>query len=105
MRQAPDRAGLFLDPEGFVRMEDLVGVLQRTTPEVSVDVVHAVVAMVEPHKKRYSVVDDCVRANYGHSTADHNQHASATPPDVLFHGTGMGAARPGVGAIGRHGAS
>jgi putative RNA 2'-phosphotransferase len=92
LRHAPERAGLILDPEGFVRMEDLVCALQRTTPEVSANVVRAVVTMVEPHKQRYSIVEDCVRANYGHSTAERIEHDPATPPDRLFHGTSVEAA-------------
>jgi putative RNA 2'-phosphotransferase len=90
LRHAPDRAGLILDPEGFVRTEDLVGALQSAIPEVDEAVVHAVVELVEPHKQRYSIVDDCVRANYGHSTAGRIEHAPAIPPDVLFHGTSIG---------------
>lgn len=92
LRHAPERAGLMLDPEGFVRIEDLVDALKRTVPEVTEDVVRATVALVEPHKQRYSIVDDCVRANYGHSTSERIQHAPATPPDVLFHGTSVEAA-------------
>jgi putative RNA 2'-phosphotransferase len=92
LRHAPDRAGLILDPEGFVHIEDLVRALQSTIPEVDEGVVHAVVDLVEPHKQRYSIIDDCVRANYGHSTAERIQHDPAIPPDVLFHGTGIRAA-------------
>jgi putative RNA 2'-phosphotransferase len=91
LRHAPDRAGLILDPEGFVRIEDLVGALQSSICEVDEALVRAVVDLVEPHKQRYSIVDDCVRANYGHSTAERIQHVPAMPPDVLFHGTGIGA--------------
>jgi putative RNA 2'-phosphotransferase len=70
LRHAPESAGLVLDPEGFVHLEDLVAALRRSVAEVDADVVRAVVAEVEPHKQRYSIVDDCVRANCGHSTAD-----------------------------------
>lgn len=91
LRHSPDRAGLILDPEGFVRMQDLVAALRGSIPEVEETVVRAVVDLVEPQKQRYAIVDDCVRANYGHSTADRIELVPATPPDVLFHGTGMGA--------------
>lgn len=87
LRHAPESAGLVLDPEGFVHLEDLVAALRRSVAEVDADLVRAVVAEVEPHKQRYSIVDDCVRANYGHSTADRIHHTAAVPPVVLFHGT------------------
>ena len=91
LRHAPGSEGLVLDAEGYVHLEDLVAALQRHMPEVSVEVVHTVVAQVEPHKQRYAIVDDCVRANYGHSTADRIAHAPEVPPDVLIHGTGLPA--------------
>jgi putative RNA 2'-phosphotransferase len=91
LRHAPDSAGLMLDPEGFVRIDDLVQALQSTMPEVKEETVRSVVALIEPHKQRYSIVDDCVRANYGHSTAELIQHPPATPPEILFHGTSIGA--------------
>lgn len=91
LRHAPDSAGLILDPEGFVSIEDLVIALQRTMPDVNADTVRSVVALVEPHKQRYSIVDDCVRANYGHSTTERIQHTAAMPPEILFHGTSVSA--------------
>jgi putative RNA 2'-phosphotransferase len=51
----------------------------------------AVLAQVEPHKQRYSIVGDWVRANYGHSTADRIAHTPMQPPDVLVHGTSTSA--------------
>jgi len=92
LRHAPDSAGLVLDPEGFVHLDDLVDALRHHIGEVTTETVRAVVAQVEPSKQRYSIVDDCVRANYGHSTADRIAHASAAPPDVLVHGTSTSAA-------------
>jgi len=91
LRHSPDGAGLVLDPEGFVPLDDLTAALKRTMPEVDVDAVRAVVELVEPHKQRYSIVGDWVRANYGHSTTDRIQHVPAAPPDLLFHGTSTGA--------------
>src|SRR5262249_45638441 len=87
LRHEPHSAGLVLDPEGFVHLDDLVGALRRHIGEVTAETVRAVVAQVDPNKQRYSIVDDCVRANYGHSPADRIAHAPAVPPDVLMHGT------------------
>ncbi len=87
LRHAPDRAGLILDPEGFVHIDDLVGALRTTMPDVDAAAIHKVVETVEPHKQRYSIVDGYVRANYGHSTAEQIRHQAAVPPPVLYHGT------------------
>ena len=95
LRHAPESAGLVLDPEGYVHLDDLVTALQRDLPDISADTIRAVVAQVEPRKQRYSIVDDCVRANYGHSTDDRIAHVAAEPPDTLLHGT----SRSSVAAI------
>ena len=87
LRHAPQQAGLILDPEGFVHLDDLVSALRHSIPMAEVEMVRAVVALVEPHKQRYSIVDDHVRANYGHSIAERIAHMPAQPPDLLIHGT------------------
>lgn len=91
LRHAPERAGLVLDPEGYVHLEDLASALRREIASVDVETIRAVVDRVEPRKQRFTIVDDCVRANYGHSTADRIEHVAAVPPDVLFHGTSVSA--------------
>ncbi|MFL6665380.1 MAG: RNA 2'-phosphotransferase [Rhizobacter sp.] len=99
LRHAPEGAGLVLDPEGYVRLEDLVAALRHDIPGADIDTIQAVVEHVEPHKQRYSIVDDCVRANYGHSTGRRIEHAPAAPPDILLHGTSQAT----VGSILQHG--
>lgn len=89
LRHAPESAGLILDPEGYVHLHDLVSALRQTTPAASIDMVRAVVEQIEPHKQRYAIVEDCVRANYGHSVEDRIEHTPALPPDELLHGTSM----------------
>jgi putative RNA 2'-phosphotransferase len=91
LRHAPERAGLVLDPEGYVHIEDLASALRREITDVDIDTIRSVVEHVEPRKQRYSIVEDYVRANYGHSTADRIDHLPAVPPDVLFHGTSISA--------------
>lgn len=82
LRHAPDRAGLVLDPEGYVGLDELA-----TALGVDAATVRAVVAHVEPHKQRYAIEGDCVRANYGHSIAERIAHEAAEPPALLLHGT------------------
>lgn len=91
LRHEPERAGLKLDPEGYVHLGDLVGALQSAIPEVTEETVRAVVALVEPRKQRYGIEGDSVRANYGHSTAERISLVPAEPPKTLFHGTSRDA--------------
>lgn len=91
LRHDPASAGLVLDAEGYVLIDDLVTALRRDLPDTRAATVHAVVERIDPHKRRYSIEGDCIRANYGHSTADAIEHAAAVPPDVLLHGTSTAA--------------
>lgn len=91
LRHAPEQAGLRLDPEGYVLLDDVVDALRLTVPDVTPDIVREVVAQVEPRKQRYSIEGDAVRANYGHSVADRIALSPAEPPAELFHGTSRDA--------------
>jgi putative RNA 2'-phosphotransferase len=82
LRHEPRRFGLDLDGEGFVALEALA-----TALGASPDAIRRVVAEVEADKQRFSIVDDDIRANYGHSLADRVAQQAATPPPVLLHGT------------------
>jgi len=49
--------------------------------------------MVEHSKKRrHEIIDGRIRALYGHSTEKRLAKQTATPPEVLFHGTDASAA-------------
>jgi putative RNA 2'-phosphotransferase len=53
----------------------------------------AVVETLEPDKRRFSIVDGDIRANYGHSLAERIVHVAAEPPEILCHGTHENAVR------------
>jgi putative RNA 2'-phosphotransferase len=91
LRHTPEAAGLSLDPEGYVHVNDLVAALRRYVPDATTDTVLNVIADVEPQKQRFAIVNDYVRANYGHSLADQIAYSPAQPPDTLFHGTSTAA--------------
>jgi aconitate hydratase len=55
LRHEPQRVGLMLDPEGYVRLDELAGAIRREMPEVDVDTVRAVVT-AEMFATRYSDV-------------------------------------------------
>ena len=87
LRHDAERLELGMDPEGFVRMEEVVAALKRMGIAAGEDTLREVVAKVDARKRRYTIVDDAIRANYGHSLRQKIEHATAAPPDVLYHGT------------------
>lgn len=61
-------------------MADVAAALRVTEDDLA-----AVLAL--PGKQRYEIEDGRIRARYGHSIAERVEHPTATPPEVLFHGT------------------
>jgi putative RNA 2'-phosphotransferase len=93
LRHQPHKFGLTLDAEGFAPLEDVLRALRAHAPEVTADELRAVVELVEPDKKRFTIVDQDIRANYGHSLDERIRHAAAIPPPILLHGTTEATAR------------
>jgi putative RNA 2'-phosphotransferase len=88
LRHEATRLDLTLDAEGYALLSDLAATLrQHAGLRVSVDELRMVVAEADPAKQRFSIVEDCIRANYGHSLAGAIQHQAGTPPSLLYHGT------------------
>jgi len=82
LRHEPARFGLSLDPEGYTPLSDLAAAL-----EVDAGTIREVIARVEADKQRFSIVNEDVRANYGHSLGERIQQDAAPPPAQLLHGT------------------
>ena len=99
LRHEPQRFGLVLDPEGYAPLEDVLKAVCTRVPQASEQDIEAVIREVEPDKRRFTLNDGEIRANYGHSTAEKIQHAPAVPPETLLHGTSEKA----VPAILQHG--
>lgn len=93
LRHEAERLGMELDPEGYVTIAELVKVMRRTEPQVTEQLVRAAVEQVELRKQRFSIVEDSIRANYGHSLEMRIDHQPVAPTDALFHGTTL-ALRP-----------
>ncbi|MEU9980350.1 RNA 2'-phosphotransferase [Streptomyces sp. NPDC050856] len=85
LRHQPGRIGLVLDPNGWVAIEDLL----RATAEHGVPItraeLHHVVAVND--KQRFTIEDDRIRANQGHTVDVDLGLPPATPPPYLYHGT------------------
>ena len=92
LRHEPEKFALLLDAEGFAALEDVVRAARTRLGEVTEADIKQVVETVEPDKRRFSIVDGEIRANYGHSIRERVVHALAEPPELLCHGTNEAAA-------------
>jgi len=87
LRHEPEKFGLVLDGEGFVSIPEVIDAAKSRMPSISRADIVAVVETIEPDKRRFAIVDDEIRANYGHSFSERIAHERQTPPETLFHGT------------------
>lgn len=87
LRHYPGRFGVTLDAEGYASIDDLLAAVRRGFPDVTCDDILAIVREIEPEKQRFSIVDEDIRANYGHSLKERIEHQAEVPPPVLYHGT------------------
>ncbi len=91
LRHEPAKFGLVLDAEGFVSLEETLRAVCTRFPQASEADIFSVVEQVEPDKRRFSIVERDIRANYGHSLAERIRHDAVTPPASLLHGTNAAA--------------
>jgi putative RNA 2'-phosphotransferase len=87
LRHEPAKFGLVLDPEGFTPVGDVLQAVRGAIPDVTEGDIVAVIETIEPDKKRFSLDDGEIRANYGHSLSERIAQSAHVPPDALFHGT------------------
>ena len=88
LRHQPEVVGMQLDPEGWLPIVDLIENANRQGKQLTLELLHEVVASCE--KKRFSLSEDGlkIRANQGHSVPDVELNLEAVPPpSVLYHGT------------------
>ena len=88
LRHQPEVVGMQLDPEGWLPIDELLQNANRTGKQLSLELLHEVVASCE--KKRFALSDDGlkIRASKGHSVPDVELNlVPITPPELLYHGT------------------
>lgn len=88
LRHNPEVIGITLDEHGWAVVEDLISGVNKTHP-LDMETLERIVA--EDEKQRYSFNEDktLIRANHGHSIPVDVELPEVTPPDVLYHGTGI----------------
>ncbi len=86
LRHKPEAIGLVLDRDGWIDLSEFVSKLSSRFPEIEVD---AVVQIVETDVKgRYSITNNMIRANQGHSIdVCAVELIPLKPPRYLYHGT------------------
>jgi putative RNA 2'-phosphotransferase len=85
LRHKPREYPLTFDPQGFAPWSEVVDLVQDRYFDAAEDEIRAVVT--ESEKKRFEMVEDKVRATYGHSfPVDLGLERTETPPE-LYYGT------------------
>jgi putative RNA 2'-phosphotransferase len=86
LRHEPRSYNLSLDKEGWVNISDLLTSL-KNKGWGNVDRDDLILMIDKSEKKRYQILNDKIRAYYGHSTAEKILKQQQVPPQVLYHGT------------------
>ena len=106
LRHQPERLGLRLEPGGWVAVDDLLRACASHHFPISRAELDEVAARNEKQRFAFDPSGTHMRANQGHSVAVDLQLEPATPPPVLYHGTGARAAeairRNGILRMRRH---
>lgn len=85
LRHHPEDAGLELDERGFISVESLLEAISKTKHSwASREDIETLIKKGD--KQRFEIVDDKIRALYGHSI-DVEIEKKSSPPEVLYHGT------------------
>jgi putative RNA 2'-phosphotransferase len=85
LRHKPENFGLRLDTFGFVKISDLLTVLQNRYGSVDLSDIERVVK--DCPKRRFEIRGDKIRARYGHSIQVQLDIQPSEPPEYLYHGT------------------
>jgi putative RNA 2'-phosphotransferase len=87
LRHPPDSVCLELETGGWTTVEALLDAFKKSGEKLSVEILKEVVTQND--KQRFEFSDDGlrIRARQGHSVEVELGYESATPPDVLYHGT------------------
>lgn len=91
LRHRPGSFGIVLDAEGYADLHEVLAAVRTRIPTATLEDLVAVVETLETDKRRYSIEDGEIRANYGHSIASRIEHQRAQAPAILWHGTHLAA--------------
>lgn len=87
LRHAPWKYELELDEEGWVPIEQLLSALRQSEKGINISLQDVQQMILLSEKKRHEILDNKIRALYGHSTPIKIIKKEALPPKLLYHGT------------------
>ena len=85
LRHNPSRYGLEPDRHGFVELAPFVSIATRRYAELTEERLRQLVK--GPLAQRFEIVEDRLRARYGHSIPVEPVGEPIEPPELLYHGT------------------
>jgi len=86
LRHKSEEYGLHINEEGFCDIDEFLLVVKKNNKfsDINIEDIKKIVSNCE--KQRFLIVDNKIRANYGHSNSK-IKYNSKIPPSVLYHGT------------------
>ena len=88
LRHEPWRFNLELDENGFCEVNDLLNSLKLYYDDITILDIKYVVE--NDPKGRFELIENKIRAVYGHSFERKIIYNEIIPPDILYHGTTLG---------------
>ena len=89
LRHAPEAIGLEMDSAGWVDVEHLLRQCAKNNFRISRDELREVVEENAKQRFAFDETETFIRASQGHSIEVDLGLEAQTPPDVLYHGTGL----------------
>jgi len=87
LRHAPWEYELEMDENGYVSVFQLIETLKNIPKWKDIKYEDLVEMILLSDKKRHEIVNDKIRALYGHSFNMKIQNCEQKPPEILYHGT------------------
>lgn len=87
LRHQPEVIGLRLEPEGWVKVDVLLGALHQHQRPWSREDLEELVRTSDKQRFAFDAERTRIRAQQGHSVAVNLDHPVRNPPEFLYHGT------------------
>lgn len=92
LRHEPEKIRIILGNEGFVPLDVFVTAVNAKGAYRWVTEAHLREVVEMSDKQRFEIVDNQIRARYGHSVEEAITYPESEPPQTLYHGTTLQAA-------------
>lgn len=87
LRHGAKTLNLEIDTYGFIDINVLINTLNKNKKINNVTRLDIERIVKEDNKQRYEIVDDKIRAFYGHNKNQQIDKLPSEPPEILYHGT------------------